>query len=132
MKPHSYNWLNKYIPKLNQIKATIEVWLDCTTNGCDYTRRGTSRLRKGGDLAAIADDIESGIETSDIVSPDSQLFLTLEKNCIFVHSLLSSIQYRELNHLISTVYYISIFIITKTTSNLYKLFKHMSRKYFVL
>ena len=83
--------------------------MDCITNGCDYTRLGTSRLRKGGDLAATADDIESGIETSDIVSPDFQLFLTVEKNCIFVHSFLSSIQYSELNHLISTVYYISIF-----------------------
>ncbi len=58
------------------MKATSEVWLDCTTNGCDYTRRGTSRLRKGGDLTAITDDIESGIKTSDIVSPDFQLFLT--------------------------------------------------------
>ena len=60
--------------------------MDCTTNGCDYTRRGTSRLRKGGDLAAIADDIESGIETSDIVSPDLPLFSTSKKKRIFVYS----------------------------------------------
>ena len=60
-------------------------------------------------MAATADGMESEIETSDTIRPDSQMFLTLEKNCIFVHSLLSSIQYRELNHLISTVYYISIF-----------------------
>ncbi len=42
----------------------------------DYTRRGTIRLRKGGDLAAIADDTESGIETSNTIRPDSQMFLT--------------------------------------------------------
>ena len=60
--------------------------MDCTTKDCDYTRRGTSRLRKGGDLAAIADDIESGIETCDIVSPDLPLFSTSKKKRIFVYS----------------------------------------------
>ena len=50
--------------------------MDCTTNGCGYTRLGTSRLRKGGDLAATADDMESEIETSDAIRPDSRLVLT--------------------------------------------------------
>ncbi|HHT9106844.1 MAG TPA: hypothetical protein ACFYD7_13385 [Candidatus Wujingus californicus] len=50
--------------------------MDCATNGGDYTRLGTSRLRKGGDLAATADDIDSEIETSVTIRPDSQLFLT--------------------------------------------------------
>ena len=70
--------------------------MDCTTNGCDYTCLGTSRLRKGGDLAAIADNWESKMETKEIINPGLQLFMTLGKNCIFVHSLLSSIQYREI------------------------------------
>ena len=63
--------------------------MDCTTNGCDYTRLGTSRLRKGGDLAATADDIESGMENGNTVSPDSNLFLTSEKKCIFINSFLA-------------------------------------------
>jgi len=69
MKPHSSNWLNKYIPKLNQIKATIEVCLDCTTNGCDYTNQG-------GVSEASANNLESKMETSDMVNPDFQLVLT--------------------------------------------------------
>ena len=56
--------------------------MDCTTNGGNYARLGTIRLRKGGDLAATTDDRESEIETTDTIRPDSQLFLTLEKNCI--------------------------------------------------
>ena len=50
-----------------------------TTNGCDYTNQG-------GVSAASANNLESKMETSDTVSPDSILFLTSEKKHIFVYS----------------------------------------------
>ncbi len=43
--------------------------MDCTTNGCDYTNQG-------GVSEASANNLESKMETSDMVNADFQLFLT--------------------------------------------------------
>lgn len=47
----------------------MEVWLDCTTNGSDYTNQG-------GVSAASANNFESKMETSEIITSGLRLFMT--------------------------------------------------------
>lgn len=53
--------------------------MDCITNGCDYTRLGTSCLRKGRDWMATVNDTGNA---------DSNVFFISDKKYIFVNSFL--------------------------------------------